>query len=125
MNIEKYAYRPPREQIKNLFCAARLSPEKGLTFAIEAVRLLRDKGYTLELRLAGGGPSEAALKGAIKLKVVDQVEFLGFLSEAEVISELQMSDLFVLPELRRRITSFRYGSYGNRCSSDSYQYCRD
>jgi glycosyltransferase involved in cell wall biosynthesis len=98
LSIPKYAYRPPNEQIKRLFCAARLSPEKGLAFAIEALRILRDKGYDLELRLAGDGPSRAHLEALTRqLGLVDRVHFLGFLTEDEVISELQSSDLFVLP----------------------------
>jgi colanic acid/amylovoran biosynthesis glycosyltransferase len=98
LSIAKYAYRPPKEQIKRLFSAARLSPEKGLTFAIEALKLLLDKGYDLELRLAGGGPSKAQLQALTsQLGVADRVHFLGFLTEDEVISELQTSDLFILP----------------------------
>ena len=98
LSIAKYAFRPPKEKIKRLFCAARLSPEKGLTFAIEALRILLDKGYDLELRLAGGGPSKTHLEALTnQLGVADRVHFLGFLTEDEVISELQTSDLFVLP----------------------------
>ena len=98
LSIAKYAYRPPKKQIKRLFCAARLSPEKGLTFAIEALRLLIDKGYDLELRLAGGGPSKAHLEALTsQLGVADRVHFLGFLTDDEIIGELQNSDLFVLP----------------------------
>lgn len=98
LSIAKYAYRSPKEKIKRLFCAARLSPEKGLAFAIEALKLLIDKGYDLELRLAGGGPSKAHLEALTsQLGIVDRVHFLGFLTEDEIISELQSSDLFVLP----------------------------
>jgi glycosyltransferase involved in cell wall biosynthesis len=98
LSIAKYAYRPPKQQIKRLFCAARLSPEKGLTFAIEALSLLRVKGYDLELRLAGGGPSMVHLKTlTTQLGLADRVKFLGFLTEDQVIGELQISDLFVLP----------------------------
>ena len=96
--IAKYTYRPPKEQVERLFCAARLSTEKGLTFAIEALRLLIDMGYDLEFRLAGNGPSKVHLEGVAKrLGIADRFKFLGVLTEDEVISELQMSDLFVLP----------------------------
>ena len=78
LNVGKYAYRPPKQQIKRLFCAARLAPEKGLPFAVEAIRLLLDMGYDLELRLAGDGPSKAHLAAvANKLGVADRVKFLG------------------------------------------------
>jgi len=98
LNIAKYTYRPPKKQIKRLFCAARLSPEKGLTFAVQAIRILLDKGYDLELRLAGGGPRRSNLEALTsQLGISDRIHFLGFLTEEEVISELQSSDLFVLP----------------------------
>jgi glycosyltransferase involved in cell wall biosynthesis len=95
---DKYCYRPPREQIRTIFCAARLSPEKGHAVLINALRLLHDAGYDLELRLAGDGPSRRQLSTlANGLGLADRVHFLGYLSEDEVITELQGSDLFILP----------------------------
>ncbi len=96
--IEKYHYRPPREQVKTLFCAARLSPEKGISFLVKALKLLADRGHVLKLRLAGNGPNRNALEALTKaLGISTNVEFLGFLNEDEVINELQSADLFVLP----------------------------
>ena len=98
LSIRKYAYRPPRQRVERLFCAARLSSEKGLTFLIQALRILRDEGYPLELRLAGDGPSKDHLKKlSQELGLSDHIHFLGYLSEDEVIDELQASDIFVLP----------------------------
>ena len=98
LSMGKYVYRPPKKLVKRLFCVARLSPEKGLTFAIEALKLLIAKGYDLELRLGGDGPSKAHLQALTRqLGIADRVKFLGFLTEEEVISELHAADLFVLP----------------------------
>jgi colanic acid/amylovoran biosynthesis glycosyltransferase len=98
LSIGKYKYRVPKEQVKTLFCAARLSPEKGLTFLIRALKDLVDKGYDLDLRLAGNGPSFEQLKKlTVELGLSSRVRFLGFLNEDEIINELQASDLFVLP----------------------------
>ena len=98
LKTEKYVYRPPKQSIKRVFCAARLSAEKGLTVLIEALRLLADRGHYLELTLAGDGPSRQQLSLlATRLGLSDQVKFLGYISEQEVINELQDSDLFVLP----------------------------
>ena len=98
LSIGRYNYRPPREQVKTLFCAARLSPEKGISFLIHALKGLIDKGYELELRLAGNGPSLDQLKRlANDLGVSGKVKFLGFLDEDEIINELQTADLFILP----------------------------
>jgi colanic acid/amylovoran biosynthesis glycosyltransferase len=98
LSLEKYHYRPPRELIRRIFCAARLSPEKGHAFLIRAMKLLVDQGHDLELRLAGDGPRKEQLTNlADDLGISDRVSFLGFLTEDEVIRELQDSDLFVLP----------------------------
>lgn len=98
LSIDKYPYREPKEQVRRLFCAARFSPEKGMSFLIQAFRILRDNGHDLELRLAGGGPSKESLASLVKeLGLSAQVHFLGYLSEDEVIRELRDADLFVLP----------------------------
>jgi glycosyltransferase involved in cell wall biosynthesis len=97
VTVGKYAFRPPREKVNRLFCAARLSPEKGHACSIRALKILCEKGYDLELRLAGDGPSKGFLKGlSLDMGVSDRVNFLGNLTEDEVIGELQASDLFVL-----------------------------
>jgi glycosyltransferase involved in cell wall biosynthesis len=98
LSLVKYRYRAPREPVKTLFCAARLSPEKGISFLLRALKGLADQGQVLELRLAGNGPSRKHLGAlASELGVGANVKFLGYLSEDEIISELQAADLFVLP----------------------------
>ena len=98
LSIAKYRYKVPKEKVRTIFCAARLSPEKGLVFLIHALKNLADKGYDLELRLAGNGPSFEQLKDLVdRLGIEEKVKFLGFLDENEIIEELQESDLFVLP----------------------------
>jgi glycosyltransferase involved in cell wall biosynthesis len=98
LSLDKYHYRPPKEPVRRIFCAARLSPQKGHAFLIRAMKSLVDQGHELELRLAGDGPTKEQLTGlANELGISDLIRFLGFLTEDEVIRELQDSDLFVLP----------------------------
>jgi glycosyltransferase involved in cell wall biosynthesis len=98
LSLDKYHYRTPKETVRRIFCAARLSPQKGHVFLIRAMKLLIDQGHELELRLAGDGIRKAQLTNlAHELGISDRVNFLGFLSEDEVIHELQDCDLFVLP----------------------------
>jgi glycosyltransferase involved in cell wall biosynthesis len=97
LNLEKYTFRLPKKQVTTLFCAARLAPEKGLAFALRALKLLVEKGHDLNLRLAGDGPSKKGLEElAEKLGISRHVHFLGYLAEEQVISELGKCDLFVL-----------------------------
>jgi colanic acid/amylovoran biosynthesis glycosyltransferase len=98
LSLDKYHYRPPNEAIRRIFCAARLSPQKGHAFLIRAMKILIDQGHELELRLAGDGSRKEPLTDlARELQILDRVRFLGFLTEDEVICELRDSDLFVLP----------------------------
>ena len=98
LEIEKYHYRPPRKEIKYLLCVSRLSSEKGLTFLVRALRILRNMGYDFELRLAGDGPIKEYLRNLVdEFEIADHVHFLGYLNEDEVIRELQHADLFILP----------------------------
>jgi glycosyltransferase involved in cell wall biosynthesis len=100
LDLDRYPYRQPRLQVERLFCVARLSPEKGLTFLIQALKLLINRGIQLDLALAGDGPSTGRLKDlARELGVSDRIQFLGYLPEDDVVRELQKSDLFVLPSL--------------------------
>jgi colanic acid/amylovoran biosynthesis glycosyltransferase len=98
LSLGKYHYRPPKESVRRIFCAARLSAQKGHAFLIRAMKILVDQGHELELRLAGDGPMKDQLTTlASELGISERVRFLGFLTEDEVIRELQDSDLFVLP----------------------------
>jgi colanic acid/amylovoran biosynthesis glycosyltransferase len=98
LEIDKYTFRLPSPAVRTIFCAARLSPEKGLTFLLQAVAQLIARGHDLRLRLAGSGPSHERLAAlASDLSIQNRVEFLGFLDEDRIIEELQNSDLFVLP----------------------------
>ncbi len=40
LNIQDYGFRLPREQVKYIYCAARLAPEKGFQFLIQALKIL-------------------------------------------------------------------------------------
>ena len=98
LTIANYRYRPPRKSVSTLFCATRLSPEKGLKFLLRALSLLLEQGYDLTLRLGGDGPSREELQHlAAELGISGRVRFLGFLGEAEIVGELESADLFVLP----------------------------
>ncbi|MGA2129010.1 MAG: glycosyltransferase, partial [Xanthobacteraceae bacterium] len=97
LTIDRYRFRAPRDRVERLFCAARLSPEKGHLFSLQAVKILHDEGFPLELRLAGDGPSRQHLEDLSReLGIADHVRFLGNLSEQEVADELQAADLFLL-----------------------------
>lgn len=92
---------PRLEKKKNrIVTVARLSPEKGLPFLIEALKIVRHSLPEAELVLVGGGALEAQLKAyARELGVQDIVHFLGAKPNLEAMTEVAQSSLFVLPSL--------------------------
>lgn len=77
---------------------ASLTPKKGHTYLIEALPLLRARGVTCTLLLAGEGPMRPGLEAlAARLGESARVRFLG---ESERVADvLALTDIFVLPSL--------------------------
>jgi len=76
----------------------RLSPEKGVSFLIEAASLLRGMGVHFRLLIIGDGPQKADLDRLVKDRGLEgRVVFAGF--QSDVLSWLPALDVFVLPSL--------------------------
>jgi glycosyltransferase involved in cell wall biosynthesis len=81
----------------NIVSCGRLSHEKGMDLAVEATKILVDKGYTdFKWRVVGGGPVEKELSEQIKrLGVEKHIELLGMQSNPYPF--IAKSDLLVQP----------------------------
>ena len=92
------ASRPPRD-VAVIGTTARLSPEKGLNYLVDAFARLRDRyGDRVRLRIAGEGPGRRGLEQQIaRLKLGDAVELSGWLAHEDVPAFLQDLDIFALP----------------------------
>ncbi|MEK6791916.1 MAG: glycosyltransferase family 4 protein [Deltaproteobacteria bacterium] len=78
--------------------AGRLSPEKGVSYLIEAASMTISNGANLRLVIIGDGPEKGGLmKLAASKGIEDRVTFTGFQSDVE--SWLCCMDAFVLPSL--------------------------
>lgn len=85
-------------RIPVLLSVAGLQPHKGHHHLLHALRLARDSGTYLQLRIGGSGPREAALKAlATELDLDEQVRFLGHCSREQVAQEMSSADAFVVP----------------------------
>jgi glycosyltransferase involved in cell wall biosynthesis len=81
---------------KVFFSACRFVPYKNHLKLIHVFAKLKDKGLPFKLKLAGDGP----LLQTIKEKVIEmnlgiQVEFIGVLSNHEVLNEMSIADFFI------------------------------
>jgi glycosyltransferase involved in cell wall biosynthesis len=85
----------------NLLIISRLSEEKGLIHAIEAMRQLQDRGITdVRMGIIGGGPLTASLKSKIdEMGLADRVKLLGVMSLEQCNSELAKADALLLPSI--------------------------
>lgn len=92
---------PPRDDtIPRIATVARLAPEKGLSYLLEAYATLRDRGTRFRATVAGEGPERSALLSLrSNLGLDDCVEFVGALGASGVRDLLQGSDLFALSSL--------------------------
>lgn len=77
---------------------SRLHPKKGAEILIDAVGLLRQRGATCHLVLAGpGDPAYVATLRARAAERVPDTVFLGMVSGAEKLSLYSMADILALP----------------------------
>ena len=90
--------------VVRLLCVARLEPEKGHTYLLQAVRLLRDAGLNVELTLVGDGQLRDELSAqAAQLEIGSRVTFLGARSATEVREQFLACDIAVLTSLSEGI----------------------
>ncbi len=77
---------------------ARLTPQKRVHLALEALACLRDLDCLMPLTIVGDGPERERLERlAVTLGVAEQVTFAGALPRANVLELLQRADLMLFP----------------------------
>ena len=81
-----------------LLCLGRLSAEKGFDVALEAFAKVAEHDSRVALVLAGDGPQKGALEAhALRLGVLDRVEFRGMIAPAEVWEALDLATIVLVP----------------------------
>jgi glycogen synthase len=81
-----------------LLCLGRLIPEKGFDLALEAFARLRARYPALRMVVAGEGRARTELENqSAVLGVADLVEFVGWVSPAEVPSLVNRATVVVVP----------------------------
>ncbi|XTZ39818.1 colanic acid biosynthesis glycosyltransferase WcaL [Salmonella enterica] len=83
-----------------IISVARLTEKKGLHVAIEACRLLKERGVDFKYRILGIGPWERRLHTLIEqFELEDVIEMPGFKPSHEVKALLDEADVFLLPSI--------------------------
>jgi len=90
----------PRAHAELLF-VGRLVAKKGLVHLLDALPAVLAQDPRVELRIAGFGPEEAALRAqAQRLGIAAQVHFLGAVTQADLPALYRRASLFVAPFVR-------------------------
>ncbi|MCD6099207.1 MAG: glycosyltransferase [Candidatus Marinimicrobia bacterium] len=108
-NPRKFQYMPreiAREKLqletdaRIIFNLARLYPEKGHKYLIDAMSLVLNERQDVYCYIGGTGPLKKQLEKQIsKLNLRQHVKLLGYLPNDQVVYWMNAADLFVLPSL--------------------------
>jgi colanic acid/amylovoran biosynthesis glycosyltransferase len=97
---------PRRDGVFSIVTTGSLIWRKGQDYALQAVRLLTDRGIEARLDIIGQGPDRRRLLYNVKdLGLQKNVRLLGALPEGEVRQHLQQADAFCLPSLSEGISN--------------------
>lgn len=80
------------------FCVRRLVSRMGLDRLMDAAAMVRDRGLSFHLYIAGTGPLRAELESKIAgARLEDRVRLLGAVSEPQLAAMYSAADAFVIP----------------------------
>jgi glycosyltransferase involved in cell wall biosynthesis len=101
--IDVSAFSPdsiPEHQPFRILCVARLVEKKGLTYLVEACRILKDRGLAFRCRIVGRGALRSQLNDLIReLQLEDCVKLLGPRRQSEVPQLYREASVYVLPSV--------------------------
>lgn len=104
IDLTQFHYRKPNNAIKRMMFLGRLSPEKGITFLLDSILELKRNQRTVELVIMGDGEDRPELEEYVKKnRLEDTVNFIGFVGQREIISQLNQGDILVLPSFAEGI----------------------
>jgi glycosyltransferase involved in cell wall biosynthesis len=84
-----------RDGLPSVLCVGRLVAYKGVEFLIRALQ-----GIKARLWIAGAGPLEGSLRHLAQEKgIADRIEFLGQVSDQDLVAHYHACDVFVLPSI--------------------------
>lgn len=93
-----------RAEMPVVFCAAALSPEKGLDTLLDAWKIIEAEGLSARLLIAGTGSQEVQLHARRAELGLRQLQFLGW--REDVPDLVSQADIAVLPSREEGLSSF-------------------
>ncbi len=85
----------------NILFVGRLEDRKGLPYLLKAYRLIRKSGLEARLLVVGAGPQAREARRYVLTRGLQNVEFLGRVSDAEKAQLFKTADVYVSPATGR------------------------
>lgn len=103
IDLEKMPFSPvlwPSDGPIRICMAGRMVPYKGMNHAIEAIRILKDRGRNVLMDIFGDGPCMDAWTGLARDRAVsDCVCFHGWAPQSALLDSLRQSHICLVPSL--------------------------
>jgi phosphatidylinositol alpha-mannosyltransferase len=90
-----------RDGVPNVLFVGRMEPRKGLIHLLRAIRKMQVNGEQVRLLIVGSGPGEREARRYVLTRQLNNVEFLGRVSDAEKRQLFKTADVFVSPATGR------------------------
>lgn len=84
---------------KTILYIGRLEHRKGVKYLLRAYATLAEANEDVRLLLAGNGPDRARLEWLVEEMRIPNVEFLGYITDAQKVELLASADLFCSPAI--------------------------
>ncbi|WP_013321753.1 glycosyltransferase family 4 protein [Gloeothece verrucosa] len=122
---------PSEQKTWDILYVGAINEAKGIGDAIEAISILKSKGLSIRLKVAGKGPIESFLIQAKRLEVEKEVKFLGLLPHKTIIPLMNEADVVLVPSRHEYPEGFPMTIYEALCSrtpivaSDHPMFCKN
>ena len=91
----------PTDKAKRLLAIGRLVEKKGLSYLIEAMRILQERGMLVRCLIVGDGPLRDSLTELIRIyNLKDAVYLMGAVPHEDILVYLHRCDVVIAPSVR-------------------------
>ncbi|PCH91669.1 MAG: hypothetical protein COB85_08845 [Bacteroidetes bacterium] len=100
LDVSTWPFRIPHitKNPVQILTVARLVKKKGITYLLKALKILLDKGYSVQCTIIGKGPlSRDLVQQSINANISENVKFINALSPREIKHYYFEADVFILP----------------------------
>lgn len=99
LSVYKYFSKKDENDIKSILFIGRLERRKGVKYLIKAFQLLNEINPNVRLIIAGDGPERERLKLLSEDLKINNISFLGYITEKQKLKLLHETDLFCSPAI--------------------------